>query len=591
MSSNDNSYNIYNKFDPNFINYGELYKSPREMKQNSKMLIDLYADALVKGPSPVYTNSPNLVGNRYFINTNSQCLDKNDRTKTHPRSVLVDNVNKSAMETTKDGNTGLIYSLLASLKTINGEEMFKDVSNNEPTEYINNGTDYLKDLSNAPIPLCTKVTVFADDKKDKDVSGWLTDSDRQDIDPKAIKEGFINVSDNMGGEMHPGEWADKAKDTSDAMQDQADAVTEEAQSSANNAMASANSAKSNGEKQANSIKGNSSKTTQNQITAQSKAANNAFNKAKKAGAGMTLKDTAKDYLKKHSKENILFFIKNAINSRYKCSGDIQKYDEKPVVKITSAQQKLYDKYRMWLEMKIAKNIIREKMIQDNLDPTVVLGKTKEEKVEQKKKNKDGSRQVRIPAKCIYSIFEKNPVGDVNSLDARRANICDPNIGKISVKNVFNAISNNINKNKTNNKELDVPEIPSAKVCVWSNEPVGILGGLGIGRTKRVRKDVDSDDYKKMLELLDRYRLDFAIEIIRYGDVGLYGNCEAIGNEGFTTIDQNENLTPYKSYQVVDFGAYLFIIFMIFLIFFIVYKCMFRAFNFKSVLKNMKIGKK
>ena len=71
MSSNDNSYNIYNKFDPNFVNYGELYKSPREMKQNSKMLIDLYADALVKGPSPVYTNSPNLVGNRYFINTNS----------------------------------------------------------------------------------------------------------------------------------------------------------------------------------------------------------------------------------------------------------------------------------------------------------------------------------------------------------------------------------------------------------------------------------------------------------------------------------------------------------------------------------------
>jgi hypothetical protein len=591
MSSNDNSYNIYNKFDPNFVNYGELYKSPREMKQNSKMLIDLYADALVKGSSPVYTNTPNLVGNRYFINTNSQCLDKNDRTKTHPRSVLVDNVNKSAMETTKDGNTGLIYSLLASLKTINGEEMFKDVSNNEPTEYINNGTDYLKDLSNAPIPLCSKVTVFADDKKDKDVSGWLTDSDRQDIDPKAIKEGFISVADSMGSGMPPGEWAENAKKTSDDMQDQADAVSEEAQSSANSTMSSANSAKSNGENQANSIKGNSSKTTKDQITTQSKSANDAFNKAKKAGAGMTLKDTAQDYLKKHSKENILFFIKNAINTRYTCSGDIQKYTEKKVVKITNEQQKLYDKYRIWLEMKIAKNIIREKMIQDNLDPTVVLGKTKEEKVEQLKKNKDGSRQVRIPAKCIYSIFEKNPVGDVNSLDARRADICDPKIGKISVKNVFNAISNNINKNKTNNKELNVPEIPSSKVCIWSNETIGIFGGLGIGRRKKVRKDVDSHDYKKMLELLDRYRLDFAIEIIRYGDVGLYGNCDAIGNEGFTTIDKNDNLTPYKSYRAVDFGAYLFIIFMIFLIFFVVYKCMFRAFNFKSVLKNIKIGKK
>jgi len=591
MSSNDNSYNIYNKFDPNFVNYGELYKSPREMKQNSKMLIDLYADALMKGDSPVYINSPNLVGNRYFINTNSQCLDKNDRSKTHPRSVLVDNVNTSAMETTKDGNTGLIYSLLASLKTINGEEMFKDVSNNQPTEYINNGTDYLKDISNAPMPLCSKITVFENDNKEEGVSGWITASERENIDPKAIKEGFINVADSMGGEMPPGEWADKAKKTSDDMQDQADAVSEEAQSSTETTMASANTAKSKGEKQASSIKGNSSKTTKDQITAQSKSATDAFNKAKKAGAGMTLKDTAKAYLKKHSKENILFFIKNAINSRYTCDGEIQKYTEKKVVKITNEQQKLYDKYRMWLEMKIARNIIREKMIQDNLDPNVVLGQTKEEKVKLLKKNKDGSREVRIPAKCIYSIFEKNPISDVDSVDAKRADICDSNIGKISVKNVFNAISNNINKNKTNSKELDVPEVPNSKVCIWSYETIGILGGLGIGRRKKVRKDVDSYDYKKLLELLDGYRLNFAIEIIRYGNVGLYGNCEAVGNEGFTTINQNENLTPYKSYRVVDYGAYLFIIFMIFVVFFVVYKCMFRAFNFNSVLKNLKIGKK
>ena len=137
MPSDDDKYNVYNEFDPNFVNYGELYKSPREMKQNAKFLINYYADALVKGPSPVYKDSPDLVGNRYFIDTHTKCLDKNDNSKTHPRSVLVDNVNSSALGTTNDNNSGLIYSLLASLKTIDSNDMFNDMSNNEPTEYIN----------------------------------------------------------------------------------------------------------------------------------------------------------------------------------------------------------------------------------------------------------------------------------------------------------------------------------------------------------------------------------------------------------------------------------------------------------------------
>ena len=642
MNSKDNSYNVYNKFDPNFVNYGGLYKSPREMKQNSKLLINHYADALVKGESPVYKDSPNLVGNRYFINTNSQCLDKNDRSKTHPKSILVDNVNSSAMETTKDGNTGLIYSLLASLKTINGEEMFNDISNNVPTEYINNSTDYLKDLSNAPMPLCSKITVFANDNKEEGVSGWITSSERQNIDPKAIKEGFIQVAletDSSGNKLHPGAWAEEAKKTSEDMQDQAEAVSEEAKSSSDSTLSAANSAKEEGKKTAKSIKSSSSSNTKSQISSQSKIANDAFNKGKKKGAGMMLKDTAQEYLNKHSKENILFFIKNAINSHYNCKGDLQKYTEKKVVTITSGQQKLYDKYKMWLKMKIAKNIIRERMIADGLDPNVVLNNDKSteninnkeelnqhlydkykkwfemgiakniirEKMirdkldpnvvldpsydaNQEKKKEDTSQSVRIPAKCIYSIFEKNPIDDFNSITAKRSDLCyGGNNGKISVKNVFNAISNSINKNKTNSKVLDVPGLPSPKMCIWSYETTGFLGGLGIGRKSKVRKDVASDDYNKVLELLNRYRLDFAIEIIRYTDVDMYGNCEAVGDEGFTTI--NQNLTPYKSYPVVNYGAYLFIIFMIFLIFFVVYKCMFRAFNFKSVLKNLKIGKK
>ena len=34
MSDNESEYNIYNHFDPYFINYGEIYKSPQEMKMN-----------------------------------------------------------------------------------------------------------------------------------------------------------------------------------------------------------------------------------------------------------------------------------------------------------------------------------------------------------------------------------------------------------------------------------------------------------------------------------------------------------------------------------------------------------------------------
>ena len=110
--SDNNKYNVYNTFDSNFINYGELYKTPREMKSNTKDLIGDYADALITGSSEVYDNSPDLVGNRYFIDTNTLCLDKDDDTKTHNRSVLVDNVLTSTIDMAKDGNRGLNITYL-----------------------------------------------------------------------------------------------------------------------------------------------------------------------------------------------------------------------------------------------------------------------------------------------------------------------------------------------------------------------------------------------------------------------------------------------------------------------------------------------
>jgi len=642
MTSKNDKYNVYNKFDPNFENYGELYKSPREMKQNSKYLINYYADALVKGESPVYKDSPNLVGNRYFINTNSQCLDKNDKTKSHTRSVLIDNVNSTAMETTKDGNTGLIYSLLASLKTINGEEMFNDISNNLPTEYANDSTDYLKDISNVPLPICSKVTVFSNDNKNTEVSGWLTASDRESIDPKAIKEGFVNVNDYMGGDMHPGEWSEQAKKTSAAMDEQGTAVSEEAKKSSDDVLSTADAARNEGPKRAKSQSSSSSSISKNKIKSQSESSKKAFDKAKKKGLKVQLKNETRKYLHDNRKENILFFIKKAINMRYNCSGELEKIADKEVapplkpINYPPEIQKKYDKYSELLKMGIAESAIVPKMKNEGLDPRVVLDPIlyaefqkmydtgvapsairkkmtdkgldpskvipketlDEEDDDDEKKSNKKARSVRIPSKCIYSIFEENKVSDVPSIDKKRSEVCNRNLPDISVKNVFNSISNEINKNKTNTKELEVPGIPDKNLCYrvkqWSL-PFGAGWtdtNLGIGSARTVNKYEDSKDYKKLLQLLERYRYRFALEIVRYSGFDFYGPCDSVEKlEGFTTMDSDEDLTPYGSNQFVNYSAYLFIIAMIFLIFFVVYKCMFRAFKFNSVLKMVKLGKK
>ena len=628
----EKKYNIYNKFDPNFVNYGELYKSPREMKQNSKYLINYYADALIKGESPIYKDSPDLVGNRYFINTNSQCLDKNDNTKTHPRSVLVDNVNTSAMNTTKDGNTGLIYSLLASLKTISSDEMFNDISNNQPKEYINNSTDYLKDLSNVPLPLCTEVKVFNNDKKKTVVSGWVTANDRQDIDPKSIEEGFVDMS-LMEGELTPSQFSEQAAKTSAAMDEQSKTMSEEAQSSADKVTSEANKAREKGNEKSKSISGNASTMTKNQMQAQDKSSKKAFGKAKKAGMKKQIKAAVQEYLRKNSKQDILFFIKTAINVRYDCAGEIQKTVKKEV--ITSGQQKLYDKYQndydngissSWInsqmlkdnldpkkifdpplyakykrqfENGIAESVIKSRMLADGLDPEKVLDTSDSEEI------MDGDKKtVRIPARCVYDIFEKKPVKDYPSEDTNRPNVCYPS-EKISVKNVFNSISNLINTNKTNSKILDVPGVPSQNLCYMTKEwrlPMGFgwtSVNSGYGRSREVKKYEPSKDYSKMVNLLNRYREDFATLIIRYSDVNSYGPCDIISKEeeekekkdGFTTMGGEKTLTPYETTSFVNYGAYFFILAMIFIFFFIVYKTLFRALNFKSVFKIPKCGKK
>lgn len=625
MPSDEDKYNVYNEFDPEFVNYGELYKSPREMKQNSKFLINYYADALITGKSIVYKDSPYLVGNRYFIDTHTKCLDKNDNSKTHPRSVLVDNVNSSALGTTNDNNSGLIYSLLASLKTIDSNDMFNDMSNNEPTEYINTSTDYLKDIKNPVLPLCNKITVFSDDKKETDISGWIVDSDRKAIDPDAIKEGFVDVADLMGsdGEVGPSEWGKNAVKLRDDLKNQADAVAEKATEDANNATSAADSAQKKGPAAGERNTKNASATTTSAMDAQTAAAASAMEKSKGQGMEKQLQSNARLYLQSKNEPGVVVLLKTLINSRYLCKGDIEKTSLKQTVSVANATQ--YGKYENQLKSGISPSGVRREMLRDGIaDPGLVLmpngipllqqyvydkynkmlksgvspsGVRKSMEIvdtfplpkldpnllsiSNSFNNSTSGKSVRIPASCVYSIFENDKTEDIKSLDAQRSDLCDKSVRfpDISVKNVFNSMYNIINKNKENTQVLDVPGLPGKTVCVNSTQSKS--SGFGFPSINiQAKSEVPSDDYNKLISLLYKYRLAIAVEIVRYTDVDTYGHCASVKKqEGFTTMYNDENLTPYESNRFANYSAYLFIIAMIFVIFYIVYKFMFRAFNF------------
>ena len=148
------------------------------MRMNSKFLIGDYAEALIKGGDNIVNREPiSLPGNRYFIDTKTKCLDKDNKEQT--RSILVDNVHSESMFKTKGDNKGLIYSLLASLNALNTTKFFTD----KPSS----STDYLKNVDVPNYPACEEVTVYANENQDTEIKGWMTESDRESIDPGPSK--------------------------------------------------------------------------------------------------------------------------------------------------------------------------------------------------------------------------------------------------------------------------------------------------------------------------------------------------------------------------------------------------------------------
>ena len=540
MSKED--YNVYNTFDINFVNYGELYKTPRDMEMNSSELIGDYADALVKGPSDVYVNSPELLGNRYFMDTQTQCLDKNDNTQVHNRSVLVDNIHASAMAKAKDGNKGLIYSLLASMKSIDNDTMFP-MNDGEPTSFSkHSGTGYLSNVEQKPMPLCTSVSVYTDDKKDRDISGWVIEEDRRNIDPLAIREGMSAMMPPMAisGDMNGDEFMDGAKKQNAVMEEHAKATADSVTEESNKAKDSAQNAIKKSQEQANNhAKNAKSQTTdmKNQNIAEQKKRSQA---AKNAGAKIALKRETKKYLSENSKTSIYDLFKTLLNTTYQCGKNEENYRRVPYLCVEE----------IWNGHKIPDQ-----------------------------ESSDAKR------------------GDLCDNERRKIN------KPISPDKFFDGFIETLKTNQNNTDTLNtLPSLPPKQICIMApGKIVGIFAFFS--KPPDVPTMIDGQDYKTMESLLNNtYRYKVAETIVRYGNLYGYGQCKAVQdleNDGGSTEDccSCEGFSdtflqcPKQGVAVswLDMGAmfYIFILFLV--LFFIIYKMIAKSFSLDKIIKKVRFS--
>ena len=536
------NYNVYNTFDSNFINYGELYKTPQDMKMNSKTLIGDYADALIKGPSDVYIDSPNLAGNRYFINTHTLCANKENINDTNERSILVDNVMKSALNQTKGGNKGLIYSLIASMKTLDTNAMFLDMSNNQPTSFDKHSPSaYLSKIDETPMPLCSKVSVYSDDNRSDIISGWVTKEDKQQIDPAALaevqKEGFINIGDYVNPDQTPNDYVAQTNKLHTAMQEQADTISDETRKNAKKYL-----------------------------------------------------DQAQSQIKKHNKKGTDFSVSAASENMDR----VKKNREEGGKRGDKAKQ---TGQRTMLRMKTEEFLVTNK-------PTGGVGYTIVELLTTLINAKfecgeDGAQQSRIPAACIKEIFSKDVPPNEPSKDGNRTNLCEgQTFNEISVQNFADDLVSLVKTNQDNIDTLKLPGLPPKQICIRVPIPLTPFQKLFREKQRFESKNINGSDYPKYISALEIFRPLIAREIVRYRNVGVFGQCEAVDNnsgsssssssdskkcEGFTT---QLLTTPTNKIDcsLLSTTSYFYIIILVFLVFYIVYRFLIRVFRLDKPLK-------
>lgn len=510
----DSDYNVYNDYDSKFINYAELYKSPQEMEIPSQDLINQYANALMIQDEncDVYINNPELVGNRYFINTKTECLDSED--KTHTRSVLVDNINESAMATTEEGRKGLMYSLLASLKLVNSDDMFADNTDGKPTPYYKKTRD--KDGNYIPmLPYCKQVSVKTDADGTRSRCGYVLETD--EIDPAALNdnlndcagntegvEGFQNIviDTNIRSVRGMDDMIQTQLDEANAMTQATVEAQQEAEAEANAAIAEVNKQRDGELASAGGI--------QNAI----------------AEANANAKESAESSAKSMN----------------------QRTNDRTLLRATNR----------FLELDETKAMNTLELFKQLINTQYICGENTE---------------IRIPSKCVKAIFDDISNEEIDSIDAKRTDLCDYiNNRKLSFSNFIEQTMQDIDNNKDNKNELSLSALPLPTVCIKKRERKGGFLGMG-GGWRTVRKEVASSDYEYYIGIIDRYRAAIALEITRYSDVFAYGHCSAV--EGFQTIE-----TP----SWFDFTALLYVISLLFIFFYMIYRFMYRFFDFKGKIK-------
>jgi len=171
--------------DSNFFNYADMYKSPTEANNLPQNLIGYYSTALLSGGSsaqPIFADgysASDLPGNRYFIDTQTQCEDTQGQMQK--RSILIDNVMESTMNRNPVKERGLMYSLFASLGSISTSNTAPSLSPSSSPAVIQTNT----------IPQCQLVKVKStDNSQENTIKAYVSDADFDKIDPYAIVEGL-----------------------------------------------------------------------------------------------------------------------------------------------------------------------------------------------------------------------------------------------------------------------------------------------------------------------------------------------------------------------------------------------------------------
>ena len=162
--------------------YFGFYKTPTELgiTETSSLTTDIsgiqpYINALTIGSSNANKDPPLLPGTRYFIDTNTTCLDASNTSQR--KSILIDGVLENKLNEQK----GLMYSMFASLDSIDTSANMFNALKNDPGEK------------------CEPVSVYANGRTDGTKSteiktGYVSKSDKEKIDPSAIKSPFTDIA-------------------------------------------------------------------------------------------------------------------------------------------------------------------------------------------------------------------------------------------------------------------------------------------------------------------------------------------------------------------------------------------------------------